>query len=226
MLAIHIMGGSVALIAGYVAMYAAKGAVLHRRSGLVFVGAMLVMATTGGGIAAWKGNEGTAMGALMTCYFVVTALITVRRPAGWTPRLDFGLMVLALCSSLFQLGLAVAAVASPTGRWDGLPPFPFFMFGIVGLLSAAGDFRMLRSAPLRGAPRLTRHLWRMCWAMWVASGSFFLGQAKVIPEPIRKPALLALPVLAVFATMFYWLWRLRIRRSLRGIVGVSAPEAA
>jgi hypothetical protein len=48
--------------------------------------------------------------------------------------------------------------------------------------------------------------------------SFFLGQAKVIPKPIRIPALLALPVLAVLVTLFYWLWRVRIRRSLRGIV--------
>jgi len=30
---------------------------------------------------------------------------------------------------------------------------------------------------------------------------------------------------AVLATMLYWLWRVRIRRSLRGIVAVSAPEA-
>ena len=55
--------------------------------------------------------------------------------------------------------------------------------------------------------------------------SFFIGQAKVIPEPIRIPGLLALPVLAVLLTMFYWLWRIRMRRNMRGIVGFSATAS-
>ncbi|HEY8796026.1 MAG TPA: hypothetical protein VIM15_13895 [Gemmatimonadaceae bacterium] len=88
---------------------------------------------------------------------------------------------------------------------------------------------MIRSgglASLRGAPRLARHLWRMCFALFIATMSFFLGQAKVIPKPIRIPALLALPVLAVLLTMLYWLWRVRVKRRLHGIIRVSAPEAA
>jgi len=56
--------------------------------------------------------------------------------------------------------------------------------------------------------------------------SFFIGQAHVIPKPIRIFPLLALPMLTVLVTMFYWLWRVRIKRSLRGIVGASSLEAA
>lgn len=106
-----------------------------------------------------------------------------------------------------------------------MPAFPFVMFGVAGLLASVGDVRMLRTGPLRGAFRLARHLWRMCFALFIAAISFFIGQAQVFPEPIRNRALLALPVLAVLVTMFYWLWRVRVKRSLRGIVGVSAPEA-
>jgi hypothetical protein len=66
----------------------------------------------------------------------------------------------------------------------------------------------------------------MCYALWIATASFFLGPrarvAKVLPEPLLNPALLALPVLAVLVVMFYWLWRVRIRRTFRGVVGVSA----
>jgi hypothetical protein len=36
---------------------------------------------------------------------------------------------------------------------------------------------------------------------------------------------LALPVVAVLLTMLYWLWRVRIGRSLRGIVTARTPEA-
>jgi hypothetical protein len=65
----------------------------------------------------------------------------------------------------------------------------------------------------------------MCFALFIAALSFFIGQAHVFPKPIRIPGLLVLPVLAVLVTMLYWLWRVRIRRSLRGIVRVSAPGA-
>ena len=55
----------------------------------------------------------------------------------------------------------------------------------------------------------------MCFALFIAALSFFIGQAKVFPQPIRILPLLALPVLAVLVTMFYWLWRVRIRRRAR-----------
>jgi hypothetical protein len=222
---VHILGGSLALVFGYVALYAAKGAPVHRRSGTLFVYALLVMASTGAVIAASGGNEGSTIGGVMTCYLVVTALTTVRRPACWSRSLDVGLLAVALGVSLVSLTLGFLTLASPTRTWDGLPPFPFFMLGIVGLLAAAGDARMVLAGGLKGAPRLTRHLWRMCWALWIAAASFFWGQAKVIPAPIRIMPLLSAPVLAVLVTMLYWLWRVRIRRSFRGIGGVSAPDA-
>jgi uncharacterized membrane protein len=222
---VHIAAGSIALVSGFVALYAAKGGTVHRKIGRVFVYAMLVMAATGAVIGAVRGSDGSTIAGVMTCYLVITALTTVNRPAGWSRRLDVALMVLALGVGLTSVTLGFLTVASPTGRRNGLPPFPFFMFGVVGLLAGIGDVRMIWSGVARGASRLARHLWRMSWALWIATSSFFLGQAKVIPEPIRIPALLALPVVLVLGTMLYWLWRVRIKQSLRGIVSVSAREA-
>ncbi len=48
---VHILAGTLGLIAGYVALYSAKGAALHRKSGMVFVYAMLFMAVFGMTIA-------------------------------------------------------------------------------------------------------------------------------------------------------------------------------
>jgi hypothetical protein len=109
---------------------------------------------------------------------------------------------------------------------DGLPPFPYFLYGVIGVLAGVGDARMIRAGGLTGAPRLARHLWRMCGALWIAAASFFWGQAKVIPQPIRIMPLLSVPVLAVLVTMLYWLWRVRLRRAVGGFaVRVSASEA-
>jgi hypothetical protein len=99
------------------------------------------------------------------------------------------------------------------------------MFGVVSLLGSLGDLRVLHAGAQRGAARIARHLWRMSFALFIAALSFFLGQAKVIPKPIRIYPLLMLPVLAVLLTMFYWLWRVRIRGSLRGLVAAGARRA-
>jgi uncharacterized membrane protein len=223
---VHVVGGGLALVSGFVALYAAKGARTHRASGTLFVYAMLVMSLTGAAIAALHGTDGSVIAGVLTAYLVVTALTTVRTPAGWSRRVDVGLMVLALAVGLTSLALGAATVAGPTGLRDGLPPFPFFMFGIVGVLGGAGDLRVLRAGALRGAPRLRRHLWRMCWALWIAASSFFFGQAKVLPAAIRKPPLLAIPVLLVLVTMLWWLWRMRGRRRAPDVAAAHAAPAS
>ncbi len=76
----------------------------------------------------------------------------------------------------------------------------------------------MQSAEPPGPSRLVRHPWRMSFALFIASMSFFLGQADEFPEALRIPALLAVPALAPLVIMLYWLWRVRIRRSLRRIV--------
>jgi len=226
-LLVHAVAAGLGLVLGSVALYAAKGATLHRKSGLLFVFAILTMSLTGAGMAAVTGNVGNVVAGLLTAYLVITALITVRPSTAGLRRLEVGAMLMALALGMTCVTLGFQALASPNGTRFGIPFVVFFMFGTVALLAGIGDIRMIRSEGLRGVHRLTRHLWRMCYALWIATASFFLGPrarvAKVLPEPLLNPALLALPVVLVLVVMFYWLWRVRIRRTLRGIV--SAPEA-
>jgi hypothetical protein len=78
------------------------------------------------------------------------------------------------------------------------------LVGTIALLAALGDARLMMGRVLQGADRIARHLWRMCLGMFIATGSFFLGQAKVFPESMRIFPLLAIPVVLVLALMFYW----------------------
>ena len=214
-LVIHIIGGGLGLLSGYVALYATKGATLHRKSGIVFVYSMLTMTLFGSLMAAVENNQWTSVNvsaATLTSYLVITALTTVRPFSAGGRWLDLGGMLLASALALTDLTFGLQAIAGG-GRRNGVPAFPFFMFGMVALLASVGDLRLLRSGTLQRVPRLRRHLWRMTFALFIAAMSFFLGQAKVIPKPIRIPALLALPVLAVLVTMLYWLWRVRVRRT-------------
>ena len=226
----HVLAGGLALVLGALALAARKGAMLHRKSGTLFVGAMLVMALLGALIALIEGGAWRVVNApagLITAYLVATALTTVRPPASGSREIHFGLMLVALALGLMCLVFGIEALASGGNR-NGGPAFAFLMFAVYGLRGSAGDFRVLRSGELRGTRRLARHLWRMCMGLWIATASFFLGPRarveKVIPEPLITPAFLALPVLAVLVIMVYWLWRVRSRRPLPG--PLTSAEAA
>jgi uncharacterized membrane protein len=221
LLPFHIVAGALGLVLGAVALSAAKGANLHRRSGRLFVYAMVAMAGSGVAMALWDGPDANAIGGLTAAYLVITALATVRPVTPASRRLDLGATLLGLSVGLTSLVLAFASL-STGGAIDGVPTPIFVMFAVVGLLGGAGDVRIMRSGALRGPRRLARHLWRMCWALWIAVSSFFLGQAEVLPEAIRIPGLMALPVVTVVVVMVYWLWRVRVRGNVRGIIGPSA----
>jgi hypothetical protein len=192
---------------------------------MVFVCSMLTMCTMGAilAVAHNKGPSINVPAALITASMVVTALTTVRPPSILTRRIDLAATMATLSVAIVNAIYAFQAFAGG-GTRDGIPAFPFILFGTAGLLATIGDVRIMRSGPLRGARRIARHLWRMCFALLVAALSFFIGQARVIPKPIRIMPLLALPLLVVIVTMIYWLWRVRIRHSLRGLVRTTTVE--
>ena len=207
----HMLAGLAAITAGFVALFARKGAVIHRKSGIVFVTAMLVMAGAGAGMAAMKFHIGfqklNTIAGLFTVYLVVTALLTVRRRSA-PGALDKAAMVFALLLGLFGAWVGLDSLNRPKATW--FPMVPALVFGSVALLCAFGDFRMIRAGGLKGARRIVRHLWRMCFALFIATGSFFLGQAKVFPEELRIFPVLAAPVVLVLVAMVYWYVRMRV----------------
>src|SRR3954451_1005374 len=81
-LAVHIGAACAAIVAGYGAMAVRKGGNLHRRFGLVFVGAMLVMASTASSLAVRLHERANIPAAILAFYLVLRAWITVRPDPG------------------------------------------------------------------------------------------------------------------------------------------------
>ncbi|OGT60762.1 MAG: hypothetical protein A3E01_07615 [Gammaproteobacteria bacterium RIFCSPHIGHO2_12_FULL_63_22] len=209
------MAGMLALASGAVAMAVLKGGSLHRKAGRIFVGAMWFMSAIGAGMAAVSDKRGTVvtvLAGLLTFYLVSTALLTMRRPVQEAREWITGFMMMGLSVGVSAFGLGLAALSGVGGRLDGLPPALYFVFGFVALSAALLDARMLAVGSIDGVHRLARHIWRMEFAMFIATASFFLGQAKQFPEPIRKSGLLAIPVLMVVLHLAYWLVRVLIKR--------------
>jgi uncharacterized membrane protein len=217
MVEFHFIAGLLALLAGFFALFSRKGGYLHRRSGRLFAGAMLMMLGTAAFMAFFVVDKrSNGVGALLTIYLVLTVTRRVDQVRGITR----GLAAFAFLLGALAVVGGVQATMDPTAMVDGGPSRGDFVTAAIAFATGASDLKMLARGSIAGAQRLIRHLWRMSFALFVATGSFFLGQAKVIPEPLRNFALLSIPVLAVPAALFYWLWRLKLRKS-RGPAAVQ-----
>ena len=224
LLPIHIIAGLTGIVSGFIALYTLKGAKLHRKSGMVFVYAMLVVALTGTVMGAVLSEMSAVIPGVLTFYLVITALLSVRRSVLKFNWLDLGAMLFALTLGFASILYGFIAEGQPTAL--------YIIFGMVALLGALGDIRMMLTQSIQGAQRIARHLWRMCLALFIATGSFFLGQADEFPEPLRNFALLPIPVLLVLLTMFYWLvrvlftqWYRRFHQQFPANFSVSRPAA-
>jgi hypothetical protein len=219
LLGIHIAAGGLAIVLGAVALSVKKGGSVHRRSGLLFVYAMLVMAVTASILSLVMGRAGgNVLAGVLTAYFVGTALTTVRPPSPWTRRINAVALSVAVILAAGCVFNGARMINTPGLDLNGVPNLTAgavsLIAGVLLLMAAAGDVRIMRFGIPRGAPRLARHLWRMCFALFIAAGSFFSLRervATVLPEPLTTGPMRALPIVLLFGTMFYWLWRLRRR---------------
>ena len=233
LLPIHIAAGGLAVVLGFVALFVKKGGTIHRRSGMLFVYAMLVMGTTASLLELVRRSSVTNMVAAILClYFVGTAWTTVRPASRWTRVINVAALTVAVGLALVSIVGGVNGVNRP-GLSSGGVPFRTigvmsFILATVLLLAAVGDVRVMRFGMPRGGPRLTRHLWRMCFALFIAAGSFFSIRervAKILPQPFTTGPMRALPILLLFGAMFYWMWRVRRPRTLPVIVRHDAAAA-
>ncbi|HKP76323.1 MAG TPA: hypothetical protein VJT67_12420 [Longimicrobiaceae bacterium] len=230
LLAVHISGGVLALPAGFTALFTRKGSPVHRYAGYVFVGAMLVMAAGAMAVGVEREKYGNLLVGPFVMYLVLTSLTTFLPPSPAVTRLNTVLRRIALPLGVACVAGGVYRLTIATGSDGGVPARSIavasFINATVLFLGWWGDLRVVRRGPPRGAARTRRHLWRMCYAMFVASGSFFLGQAKVIPEPLRiGPVLTTLAFLPLVAMVFF-LWRHRDRRPRRAERAARLEPAA
>jgi len=216
----HITGGVLAMLAGTASMLFRKGSGQHRVAGDVFVVSMLCMATAAAYLAFMKHQTGNVFGGMLTIYMVATAWAAGRRRQEGLGILGWGGFLFALAIGVLSV-LHGAAKISGRAPEDGVPAGMDLFLGSVMLLAAAGDLRMLVRGSIAGTERVSRHLWRMCFGWFIATGSFFLGQQQVFPEAVRRTNLLFVPAILPLVLLVFWLIRVRFtngyrRRALAG----------
>jgi hypothetical protein len=214
-LIIHISGGTAAILAGFAALAYRKGGRRHALAGNIFFGSMIVMVTMGAALALAKNDLGTASAALLAGYLFATGWATARNRTATAGPFERIALAAALASTAVFSLFGFWAATSPTGNFSGYQPVLYFVWAVLFALAAGLDLNFILRGTLSPVQRLRRHLWRMCTALFIASGSFFLGQQKVMPFWMKGSALLWIPALAPLALMLFWLVRVSWARRWR-----------
>lgn len=214
-LVLHICAGLVGLLSGAAAMSFRKGSHRHRMAGNIFFVSMLTLSTAAVYLAFMKHEMHNVFGGILTFYLVATAWMTAKRRNGETSLFDWGALLVVIAVGVVIVTYGFEAVKTPI---RGVPAGMFFFLGFVALLSAMGDVRMLVRGGVFGKQRIVRHLWRMCFGLFIATGSFFIGQPQVFPAFIRKTNVLFVPAILPLILMIFWLFRVRFTNTYKRMV--------
>src|ERR1700751_232784 len=220
-LLVHICAGTVGLLSGTVALSIRKGSLRHALAGKVFVVSMLTMAAGAVYLVVVKHQPNNVGGGILTCYLIGTAWLTARRRDGQTSRFDWVLFLIPLTLGILTWSNGLRVVRSGAGSQDGVPVGMIFFMGSIMLLAAVGDLRMLVRRGVLGAKRIRRHLWRMCFGLFIAAGSFFLGPqnrplrllssvglCRHLPAALFSTSLYLLLTVLALLLLVFWMLRL------------------
>ncbi len=218
----HVAAGIASIPLGTIAVAARKGGWLHARAGTAFFGSMLLLGVTAAILEPFrKPVPDSPIPALLVCYFVTTSWVAARRRDGTTGKFEMIACAVALGAAAVIAWSAFTGTANtPVGSG------PVFIFAGVTLLAGLLDLNAILRSPLSGRQRISRHLWRMCVAFFIATGSFFLGQQDVLPAAMRGSPLLFVPAFAPFAVMAFWLVRIRFAKAIARLNRAIAARSA
>jgi hypothetical protein len=217
LLFLHIGGGSLGMLSGAAALVARKGSRRHAIAGTVFFASMLAMAAVGACVSPFLPTGvlhelPNTIAGIMAFYLVLTSWVAIRRKDGGIGNVEKAGLAIALTVFIAGVSFILAAMNSPTGTIGDTPPQAFYVFALVGGIAAASDLKVILKGGISGPARIARHLWRMCTALTIATGSFFLGQQKFLPQALHGSPLLFIPVFAPLLVMAFWLVRIRLKR--------------
>jgi hypothetical protein len=216
------------LLSGTAALSMRKGSARHALAGRVFVASMLVMAVVAVYLAIVRHQPNNIGGGILTFYLIGTAWLTANRKDGETRRYDWIALLIPLAIGLLTWMNGIKTLRSGASSQDGVPVGMHFFMGSICVLAAAGDVRMLVRGGVAGAKRIARHLWRMCFGLFIAAGSFFLGPAnrplrllstvglgKHLPPALFSTSLYLILTVLPLILLIFWLVRIRFTNAAK-----------
>jgi len=214
----HIGLGVAAVLAGAVALAAAKGRPVHVGAGRVFAITMSCSAALGALLGLVKADSFyiTFHAGILALTLILSGWLAARVRSG---RPSPATAMIALVNAANAVGLIVAgwqAQTSPDGLLFGFPAEDYHVLAAMAVVAAAGDTSLLLRKMLSARHRIARHLWRMGLGFFIAAGSAFTGPgASAFPQAVRQSGVLALPELVIIALVLFWLAYTLLKRGAR-----------
>ncbi|WP_339745142.1 hypothetical protein [uncultured Maricaulis sp.] len=204
--------GTVTVLAGTLALLSSKGLLLHRFAGNLFLGCMVALSLSGLYLSFTRMIVFTGFLAMFALYLVTTGWVAAKRKDGASGLFEkIAMGGIIACA----LGCAVSGFFTPpslAAPEDVPPPVAYYVLAVLALAFGILDFSVVRRGGVSGKHRIARHLWRMCFSMFIAVTIFFLGNNNILPEFFRQPALLVAPILSVVIISIFWLLRVLFTR--------------
>jgi hypothetical protein len=226
------------LLSGTAAISFRKGSPRHAMAGKVFVASMLTMGALAVYLAVVRNQPSNIGGGILTIYLIGTAWLTARRKDGETSRLDWIVLLIPLTLGILTWMNGLKVVRSGESSQNGVPVGMIFFMGSVMLLAAAGDVRMLVRGGVFGAKRIARHLWRMCFGLFIAAGSFFMGPSnrplrlfsavglgQHLPSALFSTSIYLILTMLPLILLIFWLVRVRFANAYKGQPTRLAPTS-
>jgi len=196
---VHTPAGVVAIVAAIGALVYAKGSENHRRSGRVFMLAMLIMLAAGCASAVLKKSINDVFLSMIVGYAILTAWLSVTQ---LNPGRVRALNYLAL-GWITIIGFSAALIGPVWGAGDENKPF--VIWPILAVLFAAGDLINLIIGGYSGVVRILRHIWRigfaLCWSALAVSDKIVKMRGSTVEE---SPFIAVIPVVIIFLLFLYW----------------------
>ncbi len=201
---IHTPAGTVGLVAAVVALFAIKGAALHRKAGMYFTVSMLIMLIAGFVAATIKESPGDMLLSAVVMYTVFTAWLTAQRKIGET-----GFLEKAAITWIIAVG--IAAFILSTGRSEAGTPSIYPFWAGFAVFCAIGDLRNLRRAGLTSVQRVIRHVWRigfsLVWTALALTDKIIKAQGSNVKEmPVDQLLyIVGIPTMLILIITMYWI---------------------
>jgi len=225
------------LLSGTAAMVFRKGSRRHALAGKIFVASMLAMGAGAAYLGVVRNQPGNVGGGIFTFYLILTGWLAAHRADGETSKLDWAAILIPLALGTLSWVNGIRVVRSGASSQDGVPVGMTFFLGSVMLLAAAGDVRMLVRGGVLGAKRIGRHLWRMCFGLFTAAGSFFFGPSnrplrflssvglgQHLPRALFSNGIYLVLTVLPLVLLVFWLVRVRFTKAGRRLgIGHEVP---
>src|SRR5271167_897260 len=163
----------------------------------------------------WHGRTGNIF---------VAAWATARHRDGETGILNWLGFLFALAFGALSVFHGFLKITGREPLDPGTYPFMQLFIGSLLLLAAFGDLRVIVRG-ISGKQRIARHLWRMCFGWFIATGSFFLGQQQVFPVWLQGSPVLMVPALLPLVLLIFWMIRVRFTGAYKRMATPRASEA-